>query len=621
MPTKSPFTSSVHASVAHDRDGELMAITRSLIDSAAREWPDRLVAEPNGKGSPAQLYTETHFALAAVLLFVGGDDDRALLDLAAHRLRLWDAAGGPMFAFNAMAVCLTAIVLRRSGETHGALESVLGGLLARTREYRHDVYRMNCGNNAYLQQVAVDTVLLPLARQQTVTADGVNCLVAEFQRYRTPEGFFYDLPRRGNGQERLCPPTYIMKMLFLAGICHELHPAPAVAGLFASGMVAALPLFTREGLFAYFGRTDNSPFAAGLTIFNLRKAAHLVPESRRSFDGISAAAERYYAAFPRTPAGLLLCNRFGNPDSPAEYGRSHDDYAYVGQYSLASAAYALLGSCWFPAPFEPRPAEAAHVGRTSIAVSRDLGLVKIDAPGSELILRTTSQATSLDRRYLGPTILRFEHRSRLVVGAISRTISTDAALRPRAGGRIARAWQFFRDRFAGGIEQLDGCAVGFLPVVRSGAVDYLPYRVVAQEASAHHVRTRYEMVRLHARGLRPCLTAAMEQVRQKVPLPSQRHDGRPRIRSAPSLQLQRDVYVTAEGCRIEDRVSGDLRGKRLLFSVRSLPGATVTVRGLHELRWADGWGSDGRQRVTTYSGAATGPELRYECDIAAADRH
>ena len=34
----------------------------------------------------------------------------------------------------------------------------------------------------------------------------------------------HDLPRSGGGQEPLSPPTYVMKMLFLAGVCHELHP-------------------------------------------------------------------------------------------------------------------------------------------------------------------------------------------------------------------------------------------------------------------------------------------------------------------------------------------------------------------------------------------------------------
>jgi hypothetical protein len=603
-----------------DRDLELMAIGRSLIDSARRDWPDRLVTEPNGKGDPAQLYTETHYALSAVLLFLSGDPDRGLLDLAEHRLRLWNRASGPMFAFNAMAVCLTAIVLRRAREEHAGLQSIVQDLLARTRDYRHDVYQMNCGNNAYLQQVAVDMVLLPIARERNVTADGVDYLVDQFRRYRTPEGFFHDLPRRGNDREWLCPPSYIMKMLFLAGMCDELHAAPALAQHFQSGMAAALPLLTRDGLFAYFGRTDNSPFAAGLTIFNLRRAAQLSDDARRSYDAAAAAAEKYYARFPRTPSGLLQCNRFGDARASGEYDWSRDDYAYVGQYSLASCAYALLGRLWFPASSERSPVFRAGHAATSVAVSHDLGVVKLDTPDSELILRTGSELTSWDRRYLGPTILRFERQGRLLVGAISRTISTDAIVRPRRASRVARAWVLFRDRFVNGIEQLDGTSVGFLPVLRHGQTDYLPFGSLSQDVSNAHVRTRHEMVRLDGRGVRACVRAGVEQLQQQLPLMRPRYYRRPPVKSAPSLQLHRDVFLTAQGCRIEDRISGNLRGKTLLFSIRHLPGAVVRVRGLDALRSATGWGSDGRQELTVYQRRAAGTEIRYECDIELAER-
>ena len=205
---------------------ELTDAARSLIDAANAAWPDRLVVEPDGVGDPVHFYTETHYALAAVLLYLGGDRDRGLLDLAAHRLRMWNAAHGPMFAFNAMAVCLTTLVLRKSGERHTELEAVLNELVQRCPEYRDEVRAMQCGNNAYLQQVVVDMVLLPLARGQAVTDAGVRYVLGEFDQYRTPEGFFHDLPRSGTAQEPLFPPTYIMKMLFLAGVCHQLHPDP-----------------------------------------------------------------------------------------------------------------------------------------------------------------------------------------------------------------------------------------------------------------------------------------------------------------------------------------------------------------------------------------------------------
>ena len=172
MPMRSPSTFELQANV--DRDRDLARFARSLIDAARREWRDRLVTEPNVGGNPALLYTETHHALLAVLLFLDGGSDRDLLELATHRLRLWNKADGPMTFFNAMAVCLTTIVFRRSGHRHPGLEAILAELLDRAHEHRHVAYDQWCGNNAYLQQVAVDMVLLPLAREREVTSDNVN---------------------------------------------------------------------------------------------------------------------------------------------------------------------------------------------------------------------------------------------------------------------------------------------------------------------------------------------------------------------------------------------------------------------------------------------------------------
>jgi hypothetical protein len=276
---------------------------------------------------------------------------------------------------------------------------------------------------------------------------------------------------------------------------------------------------------------------------------------------------------------------------------------------------------WFPVSPEPLAAHCPSGDRPpTVAVSRDLGIVKLDAPASELILRTRSELTSWDRRYLGPTILRYECQGRLLVGAISRTVSTDAILRPRIGSRARKAWTVFRDRFVNGIEQLDGTSVGFLPVLRRGHLDYLPYQVVAHEASPERVRSRYEMARLHAKGWRPCVIEAVALLSRNLPLVRPKRYTPPPVKPVRSLTLERDVYMTPHGCRIEDRVSGDLRGMTLLFSVRRLPGASIRVRGLTLARSATGWGSDGRHTLELYEGRAAGSEIRYECDIQLAER-
>lgn len=615
MPTRLRSSSSLEELCETAADG-LPSAARSLIDAANVAWPDRLVAEPDGVGDPVHLYTETHYALAAVLLYLGGDADRGLLDLAAHRLRMWNAANGPMFAFNAMAVCLTALVLQRSGERHAELEAVLSELVRRCPEYRDEVRAMPCGNNAYLQQVAVDMILLPLARGQAVTGTGVRYVLDEFHKYRTPEGFFHDLPRSGTAQEPLCPPTYIMKMLFLAGVCHELHPDPGFAGLFDAGMASALPLLTSDGHFSYFGRTDNSPFAVGLTIFNLRKAARMSTELGPHFERAAANAERFWVTFPRMPSGMFRANRFGNAESFHEYTRSRDAYAYVGQYSLASAAYALLGRLWFPGSVSAN-LNAPPPGIPPVASSTDLGVVTLRVDESELVLRTRSELTGWDRRYLGPTILRYESHGRLLVGAISRTLSTDAVLRQRPSGRVARAIGHFVDRYIRGVEQLDATSVGFLPVISHGAADYMPYRVSHHEATPGHTRTRYQFVRLYARGWRPCAIEALEILRRTVRRVSSY--SRPPMVDVKSFTLERNAYLTERGCRVEDRLEGALAGKAVRFSVRYLPGASVRVRGLNKLASATGWGSDGRQTVDLYGTAGAGSELRYECDVATSE--
>ena len=570
-------------------------------------------------GDPRLLYTETHYALAALLLFLLDTSDSSMLDLAESRLRLWKQGHVPLTFFNSMALCLAAIVLGRSGHRHAGLESVLAELVSRTpRRHRDIAYRQYCGNNAYLQQVAVDTVMLPVARGEAVDREHLRHLVAEFRRYRTPEGLFHDLPRDGTQQEPLHPPTYIMKMLFLAGVCHELHSSEDLAQIFRTGMATVLPLLTRNGNFSYFGRTDNSPFAAGLTIYDLRNAARLCEDRGRAFGDACSAAERYYQSFPRTPEGLLKCNRYGDSSSPAEQAYSRDDYAYVGQYSLSSCAYALLGAYWFPAtPDAVTPPAAHRTAVASVAQSRDLGILKLAGEDYEVCLRTASEITSWDRRYLGPTLLRYEVDGRLLVGAIPRTISTDerASREARPVSRLRRAAALLERRFRRGIEQLDGTSVGFLPVLRRGATDFLPCRLLSLEATASRVTSRYRMVALHARGLRSCLIELSELLHRNLPGLRPKHYSRPRFEPVDSLELSREVRLEPDGCQIEDCVSGAPQGTTLLFSVRYMPGASVRIRGLSKRDSMVCWGSDGLQILDTYAGTSRGTQLRYQCDV------
>lgn len=600
------------------RDAELVRFAASVVDAARQSWGDQIIAEGNGSFDPRQLYTETHYALAAVILSVRRGGERSLLDLAESRLRLWATGTFPLTFFNAMAICLAAVVFRRSGAVHPGLETILGELIAATREHRGVAYRQWCGNNAYLQQVAVDTVLLPVARDQEVTRDGIQLLLREFLAFRTDEGLFYDLPRIAGQRERLLPPTYIMKMLFLLGICHELHPAPELADLFRKGIEAVLPLLTRDGNLSYFGRTDNSPFALGLTIFNLRKGARLSPDRAPELNDACRRAERFLATFPRASSGVLESNRFADASSAAEAWYSKDAYAYVAQYSLSACAYALLGLHWFPAADAALPGPSPN-GRTTVATSADLGVVKLTGRDRELVLRTRSEMTSWDRRYLGPTILRYSVNGKLLVGAISRTISTDRVARSdRAQGGLRGIVQRFRDSYVDGAEHLDGTAVGFLPVLRRGPNDYVPYTPVSVEATPARASTRHQMLRVRVRGAYPCFLDALQVAHAMVPGLTPKEYVQPLMTAAPAMELSREVSLGATSCDIEDRISGDLKGTELLFSVRRLPGAAVRVDGLVRRGTLTGWSSDGRQHLELYSARPSGSSIHYRCEITEA---
>jgi len=603
------------------RDIALVQFARSTLLAAHREYGERLVTEPGLPGDPRLLYTETHYALVTLRLFLLDTSDTSMLDVAESRLRLWKQGPVPLTSFNSMALCLAAIVLGRSGHRHAGLEAVLAELVSRaSRRHRDVAYRQYCGNNAYLQQVAVDTVMLPVARRETVDREDLRHLVAELRRYRKPEGLFHDLPRDGAEQEPLHPPTYIMKMLFLAGVCHEQHSSEDLAETFRAGMATVPPLLTQDGNFSYFGRTDNSPFAAGLTIYDLRNAARICEDRSRVFDDACSAAERNYRSFPRTPEGLLQCNRNGDSKSPAERAYARDDYAYVGQYSLSSCTYALLATYWFPAgPDAVTPPAARRAALAPVAQSKDLGVLKLAGEGYEVCLRTASEITSWDRRYLGPTLLRYEMRGRLLVGAIPRTISTDERASPevRPVSRPRRAAALFQRRFRKGIEQLDGTSVGFLPVLRRGATDFLPGRLLSLDVTSSCVTSRYRMVALHARGPRPCLIELSELLHRNVPGLRPKHYSRPPIGRTEELELSRTIHIALDGVRIEDRVCGDLSGFTLLFSVRYFPGATVRVTGLSKRESLRSWGSDGMQLIDAFGARAAGSQLRYQCHVAA----
>lgn len=597
---------------ASTRDAALVAHVKSTLLAAETLYGPSLITEPGLHFHPRYLYAETHFALAALLTSLLDDDKERWLDLAAARLRLWDGHGAPSTFFNAMAACLIALVYRRAGSDHPDLEAAISTILARTDEYRQSAYREWCGNNCYLQQVVVDLVLLPAARGEELGPDVARVVAAEFMRFRTKEGFFFDLPRETGQSARLIPPTYVMKILFLLGIAHEFYPADEFRQLFRAGVSATLPLLTREGNLSYFGRTDNSPFSAGLTLFNLRKALQL-DVADVGLGVACSASERFYRSFPRSRDGLLECNRYFDAATGEERLYSKDNYAKVGEYSVASCAYALLGCFVAPNSDEVRDDAVAEQATVS-AYSSDLGVANFRSGDQELIVRTSSDPESWDRRYLGPTLLSLRVGASQLVGAISKTVSSDRDLRPpQTGSRPARAIRRIKEFYIRGFEQLDASTVGFMPIVRHGSFDYLPLEIERISVGTTSVDVSYCMTKLYARGLGSIYVELRELARRRF----LRHGEylAPLTSRAPGISLHRSIGLEGSRCFIRDRFSGKIAGKTILFSTRSFAPAKVAVSGLEMRETFNGWGSNGIQTITVYGAVARENALEYECEI------
>jgi hypothetical protein len=140
------------------------------------------------------------------------------------------------------------------------------------------------------------------------------------------------------------------------------------------------------------------------------------------------------------------------------------------------------------------------------------------------------------------------------------------------------------------------------------------------EVSSRCLKTRYRMLQLSARGYYPCFIEFNELLHRNLPGLKSKHYSRPVMKLVDSLELSRDIYLEREGCRIEDRIFGDIKGKKLLFSVRYFPCASVRVQGLTKRESMTSWGSDGQQTLELYETQATGSQVRYEYQIELASR-
>src|SRR5581483_7227887 len=209
--------------------------------------------------------------------------------------------------------------------------------------------------------------------------------------------------------------------------------------------------------------------------------------------------------FPRARQGWLRVNNSRAEEQSQADRWARDTYTYDAVYSAACVSYFLLGEL-FAARSEP-PA-AAEPRRAPVAVSRDLGVVRLgrSASGSspsELIVRCNGSVVPGNRRYLAPTLLRWECAGKLVVGAIPRTTEDDSRVVITARGGIRnRKFAFIAHLLTNGIDELRLLSVGYLPFLTRGSSLCAPFRLLTLEADEHTVTARYGTSRARYRGVR-----------------------------------------------------------------------------------------------------------------------
>lgn len=589
---------------------DLAVFARSLIDAVTPCFSEGGVAEPGGNLSleTPELYIESHYALAQMLIYLLDDGPSDRLDMADRRLRQWERRGYPARFFNGMAICLAQILARENGIEHPMLRETLERVRALWKPAYAEAYDHPGGNNMYFMQLVSDVVLHPLATGLAVTDSNLAFLFTELERYRSGEGFYYDAPRsaaQGSGRE--FPMTYCMTFLFLLALCYALHGDRRFKARFTDGMLAVLPLMTRDGGFSYFGRSDNTTFADGVTLFTLRAAAALDAGLRDVCLAFARRLAAVYRSTPRTPQGYLQANRFAGPDTQ-ELVWSRDPYAFPSNYSVASAAYVLLAEFLYQTPeAETRTYVTPRIGSNS-ADSRDLGVAKLCHAEAELFVRTGSQPEAKDRRYSGPTILRFQVGDQLVVGAVPRLCSRDAAVKPPDPRRLLRVPRNVVHRYALGNEELDPRFAGFIPVLIDGSDALVPAWPSSCLISNNCVQTEHEMLRVRLRGIVPALQQLARLTAVLLPLHRRSADT---FRPEPGIRLLRRVAVFEDSFQINDTLRGALTGKLIELCVRTAPGGEGPVEDLRYSGTLRAWSSDGPVRLDRYSLRCRNDEMCY----------
>ena len=570
--------------------GKLRQRLVSIIDSLHAAFPDGLIVE-RPDADVLELYTETHFVLACVLLHLTGDGSADRLAMAEARLRRWSGLRTED-PFNNFGNCLSLALLR----ARGLADLPLGRLLETIclGQTPAPLCR-EVGNNILVMKLLTELVVRPLALGGQPAPAAWPEIEAMLDRYRSSEGFYFDEPRDGAG-ERYFPGTYCLMFLFLIGLVYSLTRRAAFLARFIDGLRAVLPLFTEDGGFSYLGRSDNTTFANGLAIFCLRLGATANFAGAEICGKLLRAAEAYFLTIPQTQGGWPKVNRFANGTDPTGDVRSRDEYTHPANYAAAAVAYILAGEFSGGSP----PAVLGDPVRRGGQISRDLGIARLAAGEVEVLIRTRGQIAPGRRRYLGPTILRVGAAGRLSIGAIPIRVAGDAWVRLAEWRSRARHAVRLARIAVRGREDMDPSAIGFLPYLVRGGELCVPAAESIQAVAPDRLVATYAMQRFGYRDWRFVAEEIVILLRKNLRLAAA-DPVRPRLAAEAGVRLTRSIAIAGGAVIIEDRIEGAAGWKEFRIATRALAGAKVDVEGLCLRDRTLGWSSDGPVDLALYS--------------------
>jgi len=593
----------------------LINFIRNVIDTIGQAHQENFISEPDVVQDFRLLYVETHYSLCEILLYLLDGEDEKRLHRASKRLEQWIKLNPSQLHFNAFAPALSLCLLNRHGLGGSFAAELLRDLCKKQKLGHVEVFESQCGNNMYFLQLATDTILRPIALGQMPQLKEMAFLTGEWERYRSKEGFFYDLPRHtAIGANRFFPLTYCLKFLFIMGICEHLFPNAKLRSMFVSGMQAILPLLTKEGSFSYFGRTDNTTFSIGLVIFNLRSLATFAPELSEQCLHYAILQEKSFQTTPRTLEGGLQVNRMSDARKPEEFVFSRDHYAYPTQYAIAGCCYVLCA--WLFNRGTTLQPERPLTICTQSTFSQDLGIVKIQSPNGEVFVRTTSQPEARDRRYFGPTILRFTKNGSLLIGAIPKTVDTDFSIVHKKSGQPWKLLDLLLFRYRHGYDDLDAISTGFLPTFRFGNCLCIPRSAKSIQLDRNILVTEHDWQFVKFNGFHAIRMQLGDLFEKNFFKSKGDQEWVPDLHDAFGWNLVRRVVLDGLTLCIEDSIQGPIKGKKIIYIVRHTSGAHVKVSGLNYQETRIGWSSDGIALLDLYASECTGTDIHYSITVA-----